>query len=52
MSTDPKTLAQELMAAYAGRQPIAIPPSSRDEGLDLATAYAVRARCKITGGLL
>ena len=43
MPTDPKVLARELMAAYAGRQPIAIPPSSRDEGLDLATAYAVDA---------
>jgi 2-oxo-3-hexenedioate decarboxylase len=43
MNADSKTLARELMAAYAGRQPIAIPPSSRDEGLDLATAYAVDA---------
>ena len=43
MPTDPKALAQELMAAHASRQPIAVPPSARDEGLDLATAYATDA---------
>jgi 2-oxo-3-hexenedioate decarboxylase len=43
MSTDPKTLAKELMAAYAGRHAIAVPPSGRGEGFDLAAAYAVEA---------
>jgi 2-oxo-3-hexenedioate decarboxylase len=43
MSTDPKALAQELMAAYANRQPIAVPPSGRDPGVDLAAAYTVEA---------
>jgi 2-oxo-3-hexenedioate decarboxylase len=42
MSLDPNTLAQELTAAYAKREPIA-PPSSRDAGFDLTTAYAVEA---------
>jgi len=42
MPTDPQALAQELMAAYANRQEIAVPPSAR-EGLDIATAYAVDA---------
>ena len=42
-STDPTALAQELMAAYANRQAIAVPPSARGEGFDLATAYAVEA---------
>ena len=42
-STDPSALAQELMAAYAGRQEITVPPSARDQGFDLATAYAVES---------
>src|SRR5262249_32014605 len=33
-------LARDLAAAYANRQTIA-PPSSRDQGFDLTTAYAV-----------
>ena len=37
---DPKTLAQELIDAYASRTIVA-PPSSRDGGIDLDTAYAV-----------
>ena len=41
MPTDPNVLAQELMAAYTNRQEIAVPPSAREEGLDIATAYAV-----------
>ena len=41
MPTDPKVLARELMAAYTNRQEIAVPPSAREEGLDIATAYAV-----------
>ena len=39
---DVHTLALELVAAYAERRPLAIPPSTRD-GLDLATAYIVEA---------
>src|SRR3954463_1816694 len=39
---DAKTLAQELTDAYANRASIAA-PSSRDGGLDLATAYATEA---------
>ena len=38
--TDLHTLALELVAAYAERRPLTIPPSARD-GLDLTTAYAV-----------
>ena len=37
---DLRTLALEIVAAYAERRPLATPPSSRD-GLELATAYAV-----------
>ena len=37
---DIHTLALELVAAYAERRPLAIPPSTRD-GLDLTTAYGV-----------
>ena len=37
---DIHTLALELVAAYAERRPLAVPPSTRD-GLDLTTAYAV-----------
>jgi 2-keto-4-pentenoate hydratase len=43
MSTDPQALARELMAAYANRRQIAVPPSAREGGLDVATAYAVDA---------
>jgi 2-oxo-3-hexenedioate decarboxylase len=42
MPTDPKTLAQELMDAYARRERVDA-PSTRDEGFDLAAAYAVEA---------
>ncbi|MCU1382176.1 MAG: 2-keto-4-pentenoate hydratase [Acidobacteria bacterium] len=42
MSTDPKTLAQELTGAYAHKAIVAA-PSSRDGGIDLDTAYAVEA---------
>ena len=37
------TLADEIEAAYARRQPIAEPPSARAEGLTLDQAYAVEA---------
>ena len=40
---DPKALAQELAAAYANHQPIAVPPSARDTGFGLAEGYAVEA---------
>jgi len=43
MPTDPKALAQELMAAQTGRRAIAVPPSGRGEGFDLTAAYAVEA---------
>ena len=42
MSTDPKTLAQEITDAYAKRKIISA-PSTRDAGFDLGTAYAVEA---------
>lgn len=42
-AVEPRVLAQEIVDAYAGRQPIAIPPSARDGGLDLASAYAVES---------
>jgi 2-oxo-3-hexenedioate decarboxylase len=42
-SLDPVALARDLMAAYAGRRIIPVPPSSRDQGFDLAAAYAVEA---------
>jgi 2-oxo-3-hexenedioate decarboxylase len=38
-----RALARELATAYAVRQPIAVPPSAREGGLDLTTAYAVAA---------
>jgi 2-oxo-3-hexenedioate decarboxylase len=38
-TTDVKTLASELTAAYAERRPLTTPPSG--DGLDLPTAYAV-----------
>jgi 2-oxo-3-hexenedioate decarboxylase len=40
-SLDTKAVARELMTARAVRQPIAVPPSARDGGLDLTTAYAI-----------
>lgn len=40
---DPKILAQELAAAYANRQIVAVLPSAREPALDLPTAYAVEA---------
>jgi 2-oxo-3-hexenedioate decarboxylase len=43
MPIDLKALARELTAAYAGRHEITVPPSARDGGLDLATAYAVES---------
>ena len=39
---DPRALADELTTAYENRQTMAA-PSSREGGLDLATAYAVEA---------
>ena len=50
---DPQLLAQELAAAYARREVIAIPPSAREPALDLPTAYAVEAelvRLRKAGG--
>lgn len=52
-SLDPRALAQELMSAYATSQLIAVPPSSRDAGFDLAVAYGVEAelaRLRRAGG--
>src|SRR5687768_2193560 len=43
VSSDPAALACELMAAYADRQILAVPPSARDARFDLAVAYAVEA---------
>jgi 2-oxo-3-hexenedioate decarboxylase len=40
---DATALAHELMAAYAHRQILPVPPSGREGGFDLATAYAVEA---------
>jgi 2-oxo-3-hexenedioate decarboxylase len=40
---DLKALAQELLSAYAHAQIIAVPPSARDTGFDLASGYAVEA---------
>lgn len=40
---DTRALAEELQAAYAGRQIIAVPPSAREIGFDLPAAYAVEA---------
>jgi 2-oxo-3-hexenedioate decarboxylase len=40
---DPAGLAAELLDAYAERRLVPIPPTARDGGLDLATAYAVEA---------
>jgi 2-oxo-3-hexenedioate decarboxylase len=40
---NPAALAAELTAAYADRDTRVVPPSSRDSGFDLATAYAVEA---------
>jgi len=42
-SADPKALAQELAAAYASRQMVAVLPSARDADFGLADAYAVEA---------
>ncbi len=41
---DAHALAHEIADAYAHRREIAVPPSARDGGLDLATAYAVEAQ--------
>jgi 2-keto-4-pentenoate hydratase len=43
LTLDPTALAQELMAAYAEGHVVSTPPSSRDAGFDLASAYAVEA---------
>jgi 2-oxo-3-hexenedioate decarboxylase len=43
VATEPAELAREILDAYARRRPIAIPPSARDGGLDLASAYAVES---------
>jgi len=40
---DVSALAQELLLAHASGQILPVPPSSRDAGFDLATAYAVEA---------
>lgn len=40
---DPAALAHELTSAYGNRQEIAVPPSARDGGFDLPTAYLVEA---------
>jgi 2-oxo-3-hexenedioate decarboxylase len=42
-SVDPAGLAAELLDAYAERRLVHTPPSAREGGLDLATAYAVEA---------
>jgi 2-oxo-3-hexenedioate decarboxylase len=42
-SLDPAGLAAELLDAYAERRLVHTPPSAREGGLDLATAYAVEA---------
>ena len=42
---DPRALAAEIAAAYAGKQLIAA-PTNRDGGLDLVTAYAVESELK------
>lgn len=38
---DSKELAREIASAHANRRLIPVPPSAREGGLDLATAYAV-----------
>ena len=38
---DPKTLADELIAAYADKRRDVVPPSARKGGIDLDTAYEV-----------
>jgi 2-oxo-3-hexenedioate decarboxylase len=43
VAIDPAALAREILEGYARRQPIAIPPSARDGGLDLASAYAIES---------
>lgn len=53
MPLEPQLLARELAAAYATRQTIPVPPSGREQGFDLATAYAVEAelvRLRRAGG--
>ncbi len=40
---DPAALAAELLDAYAERRLVHMPPTAREGGLDLATAYAVEA---------
>lgn len=54
MPINPQALAQELMEAYASRQILTVPPSSRDPSFDLATAYAVEAELarmrRVSGG--
>jgi 2-oxo-3-hexenedioate decarboxylase len=40
---NPHALARELMAAYAEKQTLVVPPSARDARFDLAVAYAVEA---------
>ena len=43
MTLDAKTLACELMSAYASQQIISVAPSARGAGFDLAAAYEVEA---------
>jgi 2-oxo-3-hexenedioate decarboxylase len=38
---DPQALAREIASAHANREAITVPPSAREGGLDLASAYAV-----------
>jgi 2-oxo-3-hexenedioate decarboxylase len=38
---DPQALAREIASAHSNRQAITVPPSAREGGVDLATAYAV-----------
>ena len=40
---DPKTIADDITAAYENRRLIAALPSARESGCDLTTAYAVEA---------
>jgi len=42
-SFDAKSLERELSNAYTSRRSDVVPPSGRDVGIDLATAYAVNA---------
>jgi 2-oxo-3-hexenedioate decarboxylase len=43
LTLEPRALARELLAAYADRQPVPLPPTVREAGFDLGTAYVVEA---------